>query len=502
MAVLQISPSDATRASPGPRVATAERHLLVLLALAILLVAAIANGFSLGHYPPFYVDDAFFAFPALKAAAGGAFTYQVGSTAPYAQQIWAYHGPLFPHILRFLFHTFGFSASLSRLPDFLGAWLAAFAMVIYLARRGNGVAALALAILWCGDRAPQEVMYGRMDGLALLSLTVTFLAAVQIFRKHPLPWAYLAGLSCGIACLLNPFCAVFGVTLLLLLVLLRRARPAAMLLFGLLSNLPLLLFLWNFHIREAMAQFLWHAHRLETHTTAVKSFVIMVEALGWSRYWFLALVLVALCWIAGTALVWWRTGPRSLQPETLLIAAFTLAALPAIFRASTHPYYIVYFSLWPLLGISLLVQNYRKQWLPIAAALGIAWSVSAAWNLLRIREDILFHRGLNNRALVALIDSQVPRNAEIVATPELYAVPLEAGHPNFDLTTWFNERLDVCPACYLLMTRKQFLRGDHVAPLNLARRVVLFNGPAFPGTGPLQYPIVLLSPERDQLAHP
>ncbi|MBS1813627.1 MAG: hypothetical protein JSS87_02000 [Acidobacteria bacterium] len=469
---------------------------LLWIAVSIVLVAALAYGFSLGHYPTFYIDDAFFAYPAIKASLGGSLTYQVSSSAPYAQELWAYHGPLFPHILTVLFRIFGFSATASRLPNFVGGWLAALVMVVFLWRRGYTFACLVLAVLWCGDRAPQEIMYGRMDGLALLLLVLNFGLLTKCLERGSTVFACAAGLLYGLTSLLNPLCAVFGLTSMLLLILMRRIRETIGCAIGLLLNIPILFGLWEFHVHDGIAQFLWHAHRLQNET-ALHSFIHMVVVLRWSRYWFLLMVICAVWLIAATGRRFVRDGIQSQEsrPEFVLAAAFTLSALPIIFRASTHPYYIVYFSMWPMIALALLFQTAWRKYRVIAITIILVWCSSAAWNGLRLREAVKYYRGLNNDALVSIINTRIPADQEIVATPELYAIPLEANHSNFDLTAWFPERQDICHVCYLLMTEQEYKDASYVARPNMAKRSLLYSGPAFPGTGPLQYPIVVLSPE-------
>ena len=481
----------------------ARGNRLGYLAVVLLVVGALLYGFSLDRYPGFYVDDAFFAFPALKAALGGSFTYAVGSKAPFANEIWAYHGPIFPHLLSFLFRVFGFSTAVSRLPDFLGGWLAALLIVLFLNHRKYRYAGLVFAILWCGDRAPQELMYGRMDGLALLILVISWLWLRLTCARRSGKYALLTGIFCGLATLTHPLCIFFAAISLLLILYWAKWRAALWFIFGGVLNLPLLFVLWNFQVRKSLAQFLWHSGQVQADTP-LRAFVLMLPILHWSEYWFIALLgfSVACVVMAGVVLV--RQGRRMDERwlEFVLAASFGLTSLQTIFRSSTHPYYIVYFSLWPMLCLALMTESSRKKFRYIAAAMALTWCISAAWNFMRIRESVKFHAQLDKRYLFAELEKDIPPTAEIYTTPELYSVPIEAGFRNFNLTTFFAEGQDVCAECYLLMTSSELHEPKYFAAANLHRRLIIYAGPAFPGAGPLSYPIVILSPEKDGVAHP
>ena len=478
---------------------TPKTSILLWISVFTVIFGALCNVLSVGHYPGFYIDDSFFAYPALKAAQGGSFTYAISSSAPYAQQLWAYHGPLFPHLLKALFELFGFSSTVARLPQFVGGWLAALIATVYLNRRGYAIAALLFAILWCGDRAPQELMYARMDGLALLCLTLAFILTAQALLRRSDPLALLGGIANGLAALLNPFCAMFGLASIFVLLIARRFRSSVAFAIGLALNLPVLLYLLAFHPREALAQFLWHAHHLpkDPHGALHRS-IEMLVILRWSRFWFVALVAFA-CWLIiseARKFIQQRFRRATLNPELLLAAAFSAAALPMLFRAAAEPYYIVYFSLWPMATFAVFLQTRWRQHAVVATVMLTAWLCSAAWNGFRLREAVKFHPQLNDRAVIAIIHSNIPLMAKIVATPELYSIPPEAGYKNFELTTWFAEHQDICHGCYLLMTEDEYRKGNYVTAQNLAQRNIIYEGPSYPGAAVGQFSIVVLSPEH------
>jgi len=369
--------------------------------------------------------------------------------------------------------------------------------VLFLNHRNYRYAGLVFAILWCGDRAPQELMYCRMDGLALLTLVAAFLSLERAWTANRTGPALLCGLFCGLSNLTNPLSLSFAAMSFLLIAYAMKWRGALWFSVGYVLNLPLLLVLWRFEIRESVTQFLWHARALQGETPS-HSISVLLSALQWSRYWFISLVLFSFgcIFVAVVRIARKRKPADESQAVFLLAAAFALAAFEAIFRSSTHPYYIVYFSLWPMLCFALITERYWKQFRYLAAAMALTWCISAAWNAMRIRESIKFYSALSRRFLDTQLRKDVPLNAEIETIPVLYAVPIEAGFPNYDLTTWFAEKQDTCAACYLLITSSELRQPSYFAPANLQRRRVVYAGPAFPGAGPLAYPIVILSPEQ------
>lgn len=471
------------------------------VALAVVCAGFLLWLLPLGRYPSFYEDEVFFVLPALRGAAGHPFVYAVSAKAPFAEQAWGYHGPLFPRLLELLFHVAGYSVALTRLPNVVGAWLAVLLVVLFLARRGYGYAGVLLAVLWCGDRATQEVLYARMDGLALLWLVAAFLLLRRAMEPQSGSVAermILCGVCCGLATLTNPMCVVFPLAIGALLVLTSRARLVWMLGVGLVLCGPLLCVLWGGPAQEAWAQFLWHSQYLSRRDQLLGSVVTMVRALRWSRYWVLALGLYGAgvgVWL-GVGL-WRRTLLEDGTSRDLAVAAlFTVAALPCVIHRSTHPYYWVYFSLWPMLFLAITAERWPRRRVAVLALLVLPWMASAAWTGLRLREAYRYRRALGDGFLQQLVREDVPAGAGLLTTPRLYSVPLRAGRRDLVVTSWMPEGVDPCPGCFLLMTAEDFAHADFIDGGDLQRRAVRYAGPAFPGAGPLAYPMVLLGPQQ------
>ena len=466
------------------------------MAFGVLLLGALVYGFSLDRYPLFSAGDVFFAYPAVKAATGGSMTYAMSLAAPFGDTLWAYHGPVLPHLLKVLFRLFGFSIFVSRLPDFVGGWLAAALLVLFTKRRGYRYAGLVFAILWCGDRVTQELMYCRMDGLALLASVCGVLLLERAWRQQSNATALASGLLFGFAILIHPLALAFAAVACLWVLYLVGWRAALAYIGGGLLNLPILAWLWDFRIHDSVQQFLWHTRVPRGAETAAFGPLTLLHFLAWSRFWFLALV-VFTCVLAVIALMQVWKFRRTLEPFWIHVAIAATFGLVAVrnFLHLTNPYYMVYFSVWPMLALAILAEKRWHHVRAVVVVMALLWCGSAAWNLFRIREAVIFHGRLSRSFLIGELHKDVPMTARIVTTPSLYSVPIEAGYTQYLPTTYHAEHQDLCPTCFVLMTEKQRQEALFLPPSNLDRRRVLYSGPAFPGTGPLGFPVVLLSPQ-------
>jgi hypothetical protein len=472
--------------------------------LSLFAIVCLLWAYSLGRYPAFYCDDSYYVYAGLRAYMGGPFAYPITLTAPYGNLLWAYAGPLHIHLENLLFHLFGFSILMTRLPNFLGGWLAVTLIVLWLFRRGYTLGGCLLAILWCGDRAPLEMLYGRMDGLALLLLVLTFLTTEHALRKPSRSFSLyglLAGIFGGLTLLTNPVCVVAIGSTFLLTLFLRRFRISAAMAVGLLLSLPLVFPLLDGHLREAYIQFQWSRSYLKG--TAFGSLLQVISVLQWSKFWAIALVLFSVLILAVTA---WQILRRRIPLDSeglqrLLCATFVLGGLPAFIHSGTRPYYLIYFSLWPMLYLAMMVdRNWSRPAVKaIFALMLLAWLPSAAWQAMRLRESIKFHDALSLDTLQQQIAQNVPADATLLTSPDLYAVPFVTGHPNSHPLPWYEMESESCPDCYVLIDREDLAKAPSDPRLGLANRHVLYSGPAFPSAGPLREPVLLLSPE--QLTH-
>jgi len=226
---------------------------VAFLTALLLLIFGAAWAFSIDRYPSFYVDDAFFNYPAIRAAHGEPLLYKVRQDAPYSGEVWAYHGPLYPHLQEAAFELFGVSQATARLSDFLGGWLAALLLTFFLVRRGYRIAPLIFAVLWVGDRATQELLYGRMDGMVLLCLACAFVFLEKAWRSTSLPSVFAAGIFLGLACGFHPLAIAFAAAAVIPVAVRLRFSGLAALFCGACMAVPLVLWCWHFDVNHALA---------------------------------------------------------------------------------------------------------------------------------------------------------------------------------------------------------------------------------------------------------
>lgn len=462
----------------------------------IVALGGLIFGLPLARIPQFSSQEAFFAYPALKASLGGAFVYAASIHAPYAQQIWAYHGLVLPYLNEMLFRLFGYSTLLSRLPDFLGGWLAALLIVVFLNKKGFRYAGFAFAVLWCGSYTTQLLVLGRMEGLALLTLALSFATLDHALATGESRSFLACGVAAGFAVLVNPICLLFAVAELCLALLLGARRAILAFISGVLLCVPVLLLLWHFRVRASWQQFRWHTEHLRNHNhkQALRDFVNLVPNLD--KGWVAGLTLFALISaMVALAVIWKRKGNLDPDDRTLVIAiGLGFAGLIAFCVGPMFPYYLVCFLAWPMLCATMLAEKHWVRFRWAALMLGTLWLFSAADSAHQLLNEARLYRSFNKDFLYQTVHEKVPPGSVLVTTPRFYAAPVHAGLTRFGLTTFFTEDEDACPSCYLLMSESEFT-GGRILRANVAQRKVLYDGPAFPTARVQKFPFVLLSPE-------
>lgn len=399
----------------------------------VLLVGCVVYGFSLDRFPSASVDEAFFAYPALKASLGGPFTYAVSGGAPFGNELWAYHGPVLPYLDEVLFRLFGFSSMVARLPDYIGGWLAALLLVLFLHRKGYRYGGLAFAILWCGDRSMQELVVGRMEGLALLSVVVSFLLLERASTQHDKCSAMLCGLFCGLSILIHPLCVFFAL-LELTLISCRHRKNVLPFVLGACMCIPALLAFWHFRVHQSLAQFRWHSRQVR-HYRGMLAMSNFLTSLHWNMAW--AGTLIVFSVVFGVLAVVLLTRLKGNAPEAgdayfILSAGMGLAGLAILVAGPIYTYYLVYLTVWPMLCAVILTEKHWSRIRPVAIAFAVIWLASAAGNIWYLRQPIRHYRALSKEVLYAKVRDLVPPNATIAATPRLYDVPTKAVSLNLD----------------------------------------------------------------------
>jgi hypothetical protein len=348
----------------------------------------------------------------------------------------------------------------------------------------------------------------------LLFAALGFMALVNVLKGRPSGWAVACGASLGTGVGFHPITIVFVAVAaaLFLLALPAGSRLRALIGLGLGGLLPLIgvLLCWLPDPIACWEQFLWHARINGAQASVSDFFGRLWQVLMWSKYWAAALILVAaplLIVMAGLSLFGRRPlCQRGRDAIWVAAAAFSLAGLCCV-AAGGYPYYLVYFTPWPTMGLAVLWESRRGMGsIPMALKVAVAccflaWLPSLAWNGLRLRECVANFRRLDRSAVIAQLRQLIPPGVRVMGTPELFLLARESGldyaplpirviHANHELQTDFEPP----PDDWLLLTEHDWTRSYLIAPRSLASREVVFRGAAFPDVPYWQSPLVVLGP--------
>lgn len=472
-------------------------------------------GFSLDRYPLPYVDDPFFNYPAIRYLAGEPFAYPYSAEAPYGNMLWAYHGPFFPILQIQTFRAFGASEVTCRIPQYLCAHLAILVLCLTLLVSGLRWSALLLSMAWLGDRSYQEVLYGRMEGINLFLLAVGFALILGIMRRPTLVRGVLLGFCLGTSVGFNPVTAVFAPVAVGLLGWVLPRPDVQRVLSGIAAGtlLPAGLALGWFgaDISHGVEQFRWHAHQVGSGGLT-SEVLLLIRTLRWSRYWLLALSFVTVTLSVPLAFRRLARGPgaedRHVSRIGTVATGFALAGFICLLTASVRPYYLVCFTVWPVMALAAdwesgsIPRRFVPWFVLCSAAVAASWIPSLAWNAMRFREAVLAFRALDRAEAGHRLARAVPRGAKVTGTPELLFLARQAGL-DFTPLPWLpSGETPVPPETWILLTQYEWKETARSALMNLDARPVVFQGNAFPKAKFLGYPIVLFGPQPTYLRSP
>lgn len=503
---------------PTPKIEPAQsssaiRRKILMAGYVLIAVSFLRFGLTRDRYPEPHMDDSFFSYPAIRFLEGKGLNYNASPAAPYGDTIWAYHGPFFPRLQVVSLWLFGISEFSCRLPQYLAAHLALLVLFRFLVNRGLFLTSIVLVIVWFGDRSLQEMLKGRMEGIVLLFLCGAFVALVRAAKDGSSIWALLAGFCLGTASGFSPAAVCFSPFALAVLLVLSasemRVRLAFALVIGHLFPLGVAAICWAPQFSEGVEQFRWHLHVTEQRSLARK-FRELVKELGWSRWWYYGLCATTVLLVCSAL----RRLPRLLSgshPDAktqveFAATVFSVAGLATVVGITMHAYYLVLFSFWPVIALASRWEPPRRRgfWLVAgcSAILFIAWAPSFTWNLFRVREEVLFYRGLDRSAASRIVAGVIPANARVTGSPEMLFIVRNAGR-DFEPLPWFPLYQHPPPDQWLVLIYEDVTNlPPRVAPAELAARRQMYWGRAFPKIGCLSYPFVVYAPVVSAAARP
>jgi 4-amino-4-deoxy-L-arabinose transferase-like glycosyltransferase len=350
-----------------------------------------------------------------------------------------------------------------------------------------------------------------MEGMALLFLALGLLSLVQALERQSTRWSALTGGLLGTAVGFHPICVYFVMTALILIGFLTPAGRKGKMLLGCVAGglVPAALFVWCWspHLLWSIEQFRWSSrNQVGSHVQQVNVAKLM-RVLHWSRYWWVSLVAtVALFFLPVLAKGWITGRPIRMKKDRELLwaaaAGFSFAGLLVSISSAKHPYYLVFFTLWPLIGLGVLVESLaeedrrlRNMALAVGVMLFLCWVPSLLWNVMRFRETVLYRDKLNQAVFARRLAGLIPSGARATGSPELFLIARKAGL-NFTPLPWFPERTEVPADTWIVLSREDRLEGDAIAPESLTDRVVTYEGAAFPGATQLEYAFSVFGPKR------
>lgn len=462
------------------------------LAWAVCLVLVLIGFFSfvfyLDRYPGPYFDDCVYNQPAVRAHDGLSFAWPMADAAPYGKTLWAYHSPFFPHMQVLTFRLLGVSTFACRIPQYVAAFLSILLLSGILIRFGCLWSAMLAAVFWLGDRSLVEVLYGRMDGIALLFLVGALGTFTKWLSTGSGPALFWTGLLTGTAVGFHPVVVMFvaGIGAAVLVLAPGGAlRSLVSYVTGLAIPAAASLAFVAPHFREALQQFLWHGHLAKRADWVTNAWNLIV-VLRWSRYWALALMAVTLFFLLpALASIGVRSRSTAWRPHALIVSSsiFALCGCVALFSISHLPYYLIYFSIWPVaaLLVSLetngLPEKFRKPALAALVLLVVAWLPSAAWNALRWREAHIFYPMLDAGVFVERVRAAVAPGAPFKVSPEYFILARPLGHELVYPPLAQAPELPSADWLVLSDTDLKRLGGAH-AP-GLSDRALVYSGPLY-----------------------
>ncbi len=213
--------------------------------------------------------------------------------------------------------------------------------------------------------------------------------------------------------------------------------------------------------------------------------------------------LTALVLIPRAIQLWLR---RAEQPDTdqrflaVALAALSVTGIGILLLGPGVPYYLVYFTVWPILGSLLALADGRSllpraaSWL-VALAVVVAWIPGFAWNAFRLREIPILGTAADPSAFREQLRLSIPDSARISISTELFWLTSGTDRPARPLP-FVDSAQAAPPDEWIVLTQLDWERSLRRLPKqhNLRRRRVAHSGGIFPANKYLNTGFVVLAP--------
>ena len=474
---------------------TVNKHLLsYLIASGLVVFSFLLFGCSLGRYPGFFCDEPMFNYPAVRYLDSGSMAWRLNPAMPHGDEISAWHSPFYSRLQVLTFKLLGVSEYACRVPQHLAIHIALLVLCVFLIRRGFWKSAILLPMIWIGDRASQETLFGRMEGITALCVVGAFLCGLIAIEKEQVRW--YAGYSCclGLAGGFHPGSIYIALPSLCVVLILRRKIAWHRLLLGFACGavVPLCLWLlcWMPHIPESIEQFHWYVHTLNERDISRGHFALF-PMLKWSKWWVVALILTTAFWLIPRLVSLLRSIRCELSAapfQNIIIVfatSFGCGFVLLLWRNTfIYPYYLVSFTIWPVIAVLITLESgklnglWKRSFTFFIILLIAGWLPSLMWNGMRFREMVLMYRQLDQKPFAQKLAKIIPADAKISGTPELFLIARTA-HRDFVPLMELGEDLSPPRDHWLFLVEKDFQPG-RLSKEAFNERPLVYEGFAFP----------------------
>lgn len=180
----------------------------------------------------------------------------------------------------------------------------------------------------------------------------------------------------------------------------------------------------------------------------------------------------------------------------MLAALFSISGLLAVTAVSAFPYYLIYFTVWPVIAF---MASYESGLLPkklaiiIASLLFVAWCPSLAWNAMRFRGAAMHYNAMGFTDLRQSVRNSVPDHTPVYASPELF-IGLRSIVATRQIYSAVNQ---IDASAYLVLTNADIEKLGGASKLTEAHRVTISSTPLYPQAPTMGGRVYLVSPAGD-----